>query len=119
MCLRCRVCRHFPEPQDGSVLAFLYLDKTAFTSRDLKFPESFHCVFRILSFPLPSRIYYYYIFLIVEASSCGIGKRGTCNRCHLKNGTPDSMTRGTPLCGRRQRAWWSCWRRRQEREFWI
>src|SRR5260370_2266959 len=55
MCPRTRIGSRFPEPQDGSVPAFVHLNKTAFASRDLKCLTSFHDALRISAYRFERR----------------------------------------------------------------
>src|SRR5260370_7418201 len=55
MCPRTRIRSRFPEPQDGSVPAFVHLNKTAFASRDLQCLTSFHDALRISAYPFEPR----------------------------------------------------------------
>src|SRR5712664_1643394 len=50
MCPRTRIRSRFPEPQDGSVPAFVHLNKTAFASRDLQCLTNFHDALRISAY---------------------------------------------------------------------
>src|SRR5260370_21829382 len=55
MCPRTRIRSRFPEPQDGSVPAFVHLNKTAFASRDLQCLTSFHDALRISAYQFERR----------------------------------------------------------------
>ena len=55
MRLRCRILCFSPEPQDRTIIAFLYVNESAFVRYGLKCLKSFHSNFRMCSFPARSR----------------------------------------------------------------
>src|SRR5260370_6978783 len=55
MCPRTRIRSRFPEPQDGSVPAFVHLNKTAFAIPDFQCLPTFHDPLHLIPYQSPPR----------------------------------------------------------------